>query len=180
MPRLEILSFLTWVITTHRLPRLENHVFVRDHRQVNYPLDFNEQSQVRNNMYVRKTTNRLHLAQIKEEFLDTSGEEKLPPRENGESQPGKASNLNRDRRLFGHIFNRQNFSTSPIYDHAIFQRRLRVMCNIFERLSEASTSPDSYFSQKRDCTGLLGTSPLQVDCWNAHYSVREFWRLCRR
>ena len=79
----------------------------------------------------------------------------------GGSQPGKRPNINRKRQLFGKLLHQDYFAENATYSGQHFRRRFRMTRQLFLRIVQAVESHDQYFTQKRDCTGLLGFTAIQ-------------------
>ena len=53
------------------------------------------------------------------------------------------------------------FDENPLYSDIMFRRRFRMRRHVFSRIMNALGVWSSYFTQRVDCTGRLGLSPLQ-------------------
>jgi hypothetical protein len=53
------------------------------------------------------------------------------------------------------------FSENPLYSDSMFRRRFRMRRPVFLRIVNELGAWSSYFTQRVDCTGRLGLSPLQ-------------------
>lgn len=76
------------------------------------------------------------------------------------SVPGKSANRRRDYEGRWKRFYELYFAPSPVYSDEQFRRRFRMRKELFHRLCERIMDHDSYFTQKRDCTGKLGINPI--------------------
>lgn len=92
---------------------------------------------------------------------DSESDDEKVEKKRGGSRAGRARNINRGREQLDEILYRQYFSANPIYDHSTFRARFRVSKPIFDKIFTALIAHDTYFTQRRDCTGLLGHSPFQ-------------------
>lgn len=81
--------------------------------------------------------------------------------QHGGSRAGKCANIERERERFAQQLYNDYFSSSPTYPDHLFQRRFRVSKRIFFIIHDAVCLADSYFTQRRDCTGRKGLSSLQ-------------------
>ena len=86
--------------------------------------------------------------------------DRMRERSRGGSCPGKRGNRARDFEGRWQRFYQLFFAPSPIYSEEQFRRRFRMRRTLFLRVCNAVIKHDSYFSQKRDCTGKLGILPL--------------------
>eukprot|EP00918_Siedleckia_nematoides_P014899 GHVU01032317.1.p1 GENE.GHVU01032317.1~~GHVU01032317.1.p1 ORF type:complete len:448 (+),score=58.83 GHVU01032317.1:216-1559(+) len=78
------------------------------------------------------------------------------------SMPGRLPNKPRNW-LARHERLCEQYFTSvppPVYSDDDFRRRFRMSKRVFTRLLAAVEGHDRYFTQRRDCTGKLGASPL--------------------
>ena len=79
----------------------------------------------------------------------------------GGSKPGKMSNINRNRQAYSRLLHADYFSNNATYSRQHFRRRFRMRIELFLKITEDIQRYDNYFRQKRDCTGLVGFTPVQ-------------------
>lgn len=90
---------------------------------------------------------------------DSSDDEE--PRRHGGSQPEKRPNIERGRHTAAERLYRDYFCSAPVYDDEQFERRFRLSKPIVLKIADLLQSHDSYFRQKKDCTGKRGFTTLQ-------------------
>jgi hypothetical protein len=79
----------------------------------------------------------------------------------GGSQPGRHTNIGRDREEMHARMIKDYFCDTPVYGPSLFRRRYRMQRSLFVRIMDRVCSQDSYFVQKLDACGLPGLSPHQ-------------------
>lgn len=94
------------------------------------------------------------------DLLSSSSEEEQSSRAPGGSCPGKAPNLNRNHEATTQRLRRQYFDDDCLYVDDAFRRRFRISRPIFERIFEEVKQHDTFFQERRDCTGRMGISAL--------------------
>jgi len=76
-------------------------------------------------------------------------------------QSGSRKYINRNREGAHAQLMADYFDENPLYSDTMFCRRFRMRRHIFLRIVNALCVWSSYFTQRVDCTGRLGLSPLQ-------------------
>ncbi|KAL6843209.1 hypothetical protein ACP4OV_026922 [Aristida adscensionis] len=74
---------------------------------------------------------------------------------------GSRRYVNRDREGAHAQLMADYFDENPLYSNTIFRRRFRMRRPVFVRIVNALGVWSPYFTQRVDCTGRLGLSPLQ-------------------
>jgi len=76
-------------------------------------------------------------------------------------QSGSRKYINRNREGAHAQLMGDYFDENPLYSDIMFRRRFRMRRHVFSRIMNALGVWSSYFTQRVDCTGRLGLSPLQ-------------------
>jgi hypothetical protein len=74
---------------------------------------------------------------------------------------GSRRYINRDRERAHAQLVADYFDENPLYSDRIFHRRFCMRRHVFVRIVDALGAWSPYFTQRVDCTGCLGLSPLQ-------------------
>ena len=106
------------------------------------------------NEEVEEEQHQLLLAFVDFVFGDNEDE----PVIRGGSVPGKASNIDRNRRAFDVQLNRDYFDDNPTYDLDTFRRRFRMRRELYLQIETQLQQSYRFFTQRADATGMLGIS----------------------
>ena len=91
-------------------------------------------------------------------------EDVAPPRCRGQSQPGKAPNIDRCRLFYGKLLHEDFWGPTPVYSAAYFELFFKLPLALFDEILDRVVLHDTYFLQKEDASKKLGLTPHQKIC----------------
>lgn len=95
--------------------------------------------------------------EVLQQLLESGSDEEQEKRKGrGGSVRGKARNIERSHQEAPHRLYPQYFPAGPIYNEKFFRRRFRLSRSVYDRIMSAVVADDSYFVQRKDCTGRNG------------------------